>query len=143
MRTHWDRVRHAIGFEGIALVLITLVLSYGFGFEMAHIGILGVVFSVIATVWNYAYNLLFDHAMLRYSGQLQKNTKHRFVHALGFELSLLWITLPIMAWWLDISLWAALVMDLGLVVFYLIYAYLYNLAYDRVFPLPETVGTSA
>ncbi|QUJ67988.1 PACE efflux transporter [Photobacterium sp. GJ3] len=137
MRTQKDRIRHAIGFEAIALVLITWVLSQMFGFDMAQIGVLGVIFSVIATFWNYAYNLMFDHAMLKYSGQLHKQTRHRIIHALGFELSLLVITLPMMAWWLEIGLWQALIMDLGLVVFYLIYAYAYNLAYDKVFPLPE------
>ncbi|MDO6704791.1 PACE efflux transporter [Photobacterium sp. 1_MG-2023] len=137
MRTQKDRIRHAIGFEAIALVLITWVLSQMFGFDMAQIGVLGVIFSVIATFWNYAYNLMFDHAMLKYSGQLHKQPRHRIVHALGFELSLLVITLPIMAWWLEIGLWQALIMDLGLVVFYLIYAYAYNLVYDKVFPLPE------
>ncbi|MBD8512786.1 PACE efflux transporter [Photobacterium sp. WH77] len=138
MRTHWDRIRHAVGFELIALVLITLVLSQGFGFDMAKIGLLGIVFSVIATVWNYVYNLWFDKAMLKYAGHVHKSTKHRMVHALGFELCLLWLTLPIMAWWLEIGLWQALVMDIGLVIFYLIYAYVYNLTYDKVFPLPET-----
>ncbi|MEI8596515.1 PACE efflux transporter [Photobacterium sp. Hal280] len=138
MRTQRDRIRHAIGFEAIALILITLVLSQMFGFDMAKIGVLGVIFSVIATFWNYAYNLWFDHAMLKYCGKLQKQTRHRIIHALGFEMSLLVITLPMLAWWLDIGLWQALIMDLGLVVFYLVYAYVYNLAYDKVFPLPET-----
>lgn len=138
MRTQRDRIRHAIGFEAIALILITLVLSQLFGFDMAKIGVLGVIFSVIATFWNYAYNLLFDHAMLKYSGHLHKQARHRIIHALGFELSLLVITLPMLAWWMGIGLWQALIMDLGLVVFYLVYAYAYNLAYDKVFPLPET-----
>ncbi|MFP3345820.1 chlorhexidine efflux transporter, partial [Halomonas sp. SIMBA_159] len=65
--------------------------------------------------------------MLKYAGHVHKSTKQRIVHALGFEICLLWLTLPIMAWWLEIGLWQALLMDIGLVIFYLIYAYVYNL----------------
>ncbi len=38
-------------------------------------------------------------------------------------------------WWLNISLWDALIMDIGLVLFYLVYAYIYNIAYDKLFPI--------
>ncbi|WP_338053347.1 chlorhexidine efflux transporter [Pseudorhodobacter turbinis] len=35
------------------------------------------------------------------------------------------------------GLWQALVMDLAFVVFYLIYAFVYNWGYDQAFPLPK------
>ena len=57
-------------------------------------------------------------------------------HAIGFEGGLLLVALPLVAWWLSISLWQALLLDLGFVFFYLVYAFVYNLAYDKVFPVP-------
>ena len=44
------------------------------------------------------------------------------------------------AWWLDVSLWDALVMDLGLVVFFLIYTFVFNWAFDAIFGLPASAA---
>ena len=55
MRTTFDRIRHAIGFEIIGLILMVGILSQ-FGFELGHVGIMGIFFSIVATVWNYLYN---------------------------------------------------------------------------------------
>ena len=142
MRSTLDRIRHAIGFELIALALIVLVLSQLFGFEAHKIGTLGVAFSFFATGWNFAYNLLFDKAMKKYTGQTEKQFKHRVIHAILFEISLLWLTLPVIAWWLNISLVDAFIMDIGLVVFYLFYTYGYNLVYDKLFPLPVPAASA-
>ncbi|WP_407332226.1 PACE efflux transporter [Enterovibrio sp. 27052020O] len=140
MRTMTDRIRHAIAFEVIGLILIVSILSQ-FGFDAAHTGVMGIAFSVIATGWNYIYNVWFDKAMMKRTGTTKKAQKHRILHAVLFELGLLWITLPAMAWWLNISLWQAFLMDIGLVAFYLVYAYVFNIAYDKLFPVhSETVA---
>ncbi|ACH65680.1 PACE efflux transporter [Aliivibrio fischeri] len=136
MRSRFDRIRHAIMFELIGLILIVGVLSQ-FGFEMGHVGIMGVVFSLVATGWNYVYNILFDKYMLRKTGSTVKSTLNRVVHSLGFEGGLLILTIPAMAWFLNISILEAFILDIGLVVFYLFYAYVYNLAYDKAFPINE------
>ncbi len=46
------------------------------------------------------------------------------------------LLIPFIARYLGISLIAALVMDIAIVVFYLVYAFVFNIAYDRLFPLP-------
>lgn len=140
MRSRFDRIRHAIMFEVIGLILVVGVLSQ-FGFNMGHVGMMGVVFSLVATGWNYVYNILFDKYMLRKTGSTVKSTLNRVVHSLGFEGGLLILTIPAMAWFLNISLLDAFILDIGLVIFYLIYAYLYNLAYDKVFPINEIKAT--
>lgn len=136
MRTVADRIRHAIIFEVLGLILIVFILAQ-FGFDMAHTGIMGIVFSVLATGWNYIYNIWFDQGMMKWKRTYEKNFTDRVIHAVLFELGLLVVTLPIIAWWLGISLWQAFILDIGLVIFYLIYAYLYNLAYDKIFPIPN------
>ncbi|WP_153448337.1 PACE efflux transporter [Vibrio algicola] len=135
MRSKLDRIRHTVGFEVLGLIILIFGISKIFNMDMGEIGVLAIVFSVIATVWNYFYNILFDKAMLKRTGQLHKTTLIRILHAVLFEFGLLFITLPIMAWWLHISLIDALILDFGMVIFYLIYAFVYNLAYDKVFPI--------
>ncbi|MDP5293075.1 PACE efflux transporter [Oceanimonas sp. CHS3-5] len=137
MRTTRDRIRHTLGFEIIGLVMFAPLASLAFGHDLFEMGLMALVGSIIATLWNYAYNLLFDHAMLRLRGDVRKTTVIRVFHALLFEGGLLLLFLPMIAWHLGISLWDAFVMDIAMSAFYLCYAFLYNLAYDRIFPIPN------
>jgi uncharacterized membrane protein len=137
MRSTRDRIRHAISFELIGLALITPLGSFAFGMPAADIGVVGIGSATIATGWNYLYNLGFDHLMQRFTGGTQKNTTIRVAHAVLFELGLLIALLPLIAWYLGISLVHALTMDVSFAVFYVVYAFVFNWAYDRIFPLPE------
>lgn len=136
MRTVRDRLRHAIGFELIGLLIAAPLASWLTGVALSHMGPLALFFSVLATLWNYVYNLGFDRLLQQRQGHTRKSLWLRVWHAIGFEGGLLTVALPAMAWWLEISLLEALVLDLGFVLFYLIYAFVYNLLYDRVFPIP-------
>lgn len=136
MRTTRDRVRHAVLFETIALVLVVPVGGWVFGVDIAHFGIVAAVSTTLAMLWNYAFNLGFDHALLGLGLGLQKSLRVRVLHALGFEAGLLVILVPFIAWYLDLSLWQAFVMDLSLAGFYLVYAFVFNWLYDIAIPLP-------
>lgn len=138
MRTTPDRIRHAISFEVIGLLLVVPLGTIGFGIAAQHVGVIALVASLIATLWNYLYNLLFDRALKRWTCTVHKTVVMRIIHAVMFELGLLVVTLPLIAIYLGIGLWQALVMDMAFVVFYLIYAFAFNWAYDRIFPLPDT-----
>ena len=67
MRTRLDRIRHAILFETIGLVAIMGILSQ-LGFELGHVGAMGVLFSVVLDIgmvvfyllYAYGYNLVYD-----------------------------------------------------------------------------------
>ena len=93
--------------------------------------------SIIATGWNYFYNLLFDHSMVKLRGNVHKTVPIRLLHAFLFEGGLLLLFLPMIAWYLGISLWQAFMMDITMATFYVVYAFFYNLSYDKVFPIPE------
>ena len=137
MRTTRDRIRHAISFEIIGILLVVPLGSMGFGMDMHDIGVVTIIAATIATLWNYVYNLVFDRAMRRWKGSVHKTLAVRALHALLFEAGLLLVTLPLLAFYLGIGLWQALVMDVAFVVFYLVYAFVFNWGYDRVFPIPE------
>ena len=137
MRTTLDRIRHAIVFELVGLVLMIGGGSILTGFDAHSLGVIGIVASLVATVWNYVYNLMFDRAMLRLRGSVIKTHPLRALHALLFEGGLLVLLLPFVAWMLGVSLWQAFLFDLAIAVFYIVYGYAYNWVYDRVFPMPE------
>ncbi len=136
MRSRADRIRHAVAFELIGLFLITPLGAWVMEMPMHAIGFGRAVGSLIATAWNYGYNLVFDRALLRLTGGIAKSQPVRALHAVLFEGGLVLILVPYLAWQLGIPLWQALMMDLGFVGFYLVYAYAFNWAYDTVFPPP-------
>jgi uncharacterized membrane protein len=137
MRSVSDRIRHAISFETIGLVLVTPLGALAFHMPMHDIGMVSLVSATIATAWNFIYNYLFDVALQRVSGTTEKSGLTRVWHAGLFEAGLLVILMPFIAWYLDVSLWQAFVMDLSFALFYMAYAFIFNWAYDRIFPLPE------
>ncbi|WP_298491985.1 PACE efflux transporter [uncultured Maritimibacter sp.] len=143
MRTTSDRIRHAISFEAIALFMLVPLGAWLFHMPVHDIGVVGLVSATIATGWNYLYNLIFDRAMQRRRGTTQKTLALRIVHALLFEAGLLTVLLPFIAWYLGVSLWTALVMDVSFSLFYVVYTFGFNWAYDRLFPLPEWQVTKA
>ena len=136
MRTVPDRIRHTLSFEVIGLALIIPLGHRLFGLSHEAMGVVGVGSAVAATVWNYLYNPGFDRLMLRWTGSLRKSIAVRVAHAVLFEAGLLVLLLPPIAWYLGMSLWNALVMDLAIAGFYVAYAFCFNWIYDRVFPVP-------
>ena len=135
MRTHRDRIRHAVGFEIIALILSIPIMSFFFSFDIKDIGVIAIVGSIMATIWNYGFNIVFDKGMVRFKRSTFKTPAIRVLHVLLFESGLLMLYLPMVAWYLGISLWQALIMDASLVGFYLAYNFSYNWAYDKMFPI--------
>jgi len=137
MRNTRDRIRHSILFELIGLITVTPLGGWVFGVPISHFGVVAVVSTSLAMGWNYAYNLGFDHAMLRLTGSVKKTLRTRIIHAGLFEFGLLCLLVPFIAWYLDVPLWQAFVMDVSLAGFYLVYAFVFNWAYDIVFPVPS------
>lgn len=137
MRTTRDRIRHAISFEIIGILIIVPLGAMGFGMHTEDIGVVAVVSATIATLWNYVYNIGFDRMMKRCNGTVHKTLGIRLLHTLLFEIGLLVFTLPFIALYLGIGLWQAIVMDVAFVLFYLVYAFVFNWSYDQVFPLPK------
>lgn len=143
MRKPLDRIRHAVFFELIALLLVIPGGALLFGIGLKEMGVIGVGSAFIATAWNYVYNWGFDHALKRRTGTTLKTPGQRVFHAVAFEAGLLLFLAPFIAWRLQVTLWEAVLMDVGLAAFYLVYAYAYNWAYDRLFPLPEWAAEQA
>ena len=123
-------------YEAIAISLTSTVL-YLLGHSVTDAGVASVVASVIAVVWNLAWNTLYEawEARQRKRG---RSLGRRVIHAIGFEGGLVLFLVPFFAWWLNVSLWEALVLDAGLIVFFLVYTFVFSWVFDRVFGLPAS-----
>ncbi|MBB4955269.1 putative membrane protein [Agrobacterium vitis] len=136
MRTAKDRLRHAIGFELVALMIVIPFGVMFFHMPASDIGLITIVSAFAATGWNYVYNLGFDRMMKRRTGSVDKSLSIRIVHAILFEFGLLAILMPFIAIYLGVSMIEALILDLSLALFYVVYAFFYNLTYDHLFQIP-------
>jgi len=67
----------------------------------------------------------------------------RIAHAIGFEVGLLCFLVPVFAWWMNVTLLQALLMDLGLAMFFLGYTFVFNWAFDAIFGLPASATGAA
>jgi uncharacterized membrane protein len=137
MRSTADRIRHAISFEILGILIATPLAAFAFGLHAGDSAIIVIGSATVAMAWNYIFNVIFDHAMTRFSGTTQKTPALRIAHAVLFEVGLLVMLMPLLALYLGISLWQALLLDLGFALFYMLYALAFNWGYDRLFPLAE------
>ena len=53
------------------------------------------------------------------------------------------LLVPLIAWWLGVSLMQALVADIGLMAFFFFYTMVFTWGFDRVFGLPVSAVTAA
>lgn len=128
LRTTTERVLHAVIFEVAANVLVFIILIIGASAAPAKSALLTVVSSTLAMGWNYLFNLMFDRVQQQTG--FKKDWRMRCLHSVLFEAGLLLVLIPFAAWRLDITLLAALKLECGLVLFFLVYAYLFNLLWD-------------
>ncbi len=142
MRSTFDRIRQALSFE-VGLLIVTPLFAWAFDHPLGKIGSVALVGATVATLWNYAYNLGFDHALTRWRGDVRKTVTLRILHALSFEATLLAMLLPVFAWMLGISLIDALLMDLAFAAFYLVYTFVFTWVYDTLFPPPMPTHRTA
>ena len=125
-----ERFLNALTFEVIAIAICAPLGSWLLGYSLAHMGLLTLMISLLAMAWNMAFNALFDSAQRRWG--FTRNFKARAVHAVLFEIGLIMAVVPLAAWWLDIGLWAAFVLDIGIVLFFLPYTFVFNWTYDTL-----------
>ncbi|KVW69900.1 hypothetical protein WL04_09955 [Burkholderia ubonensis] len=129
------KITQAILYEAIAIACISPAIAALFGEGLVYSGALSATMSAIALLWNMVYNTLFE----RWEATRVQRTRtlgRRVIHACGFEGGLIFILVPVVAWWLDISWFDAFLVDLGLFAFFFCYAFVFQWAFDRVFDVP-------
>ncbi|MBU4424779.1 MAG: PACE efflux transporter [Gammaproteobacteria bacterium] len=137
MQGPWRRVLFVTLYELIAIVVATYGLAVLTGQSAAHSSVASVVASAIAVLWNVLFNWAFERWESRQAVR-GRSVRRRIAHAIGFEGGLVFTLVPLFAWWFNVSLWQAFVMDLALIVFFLCYTFVFNWGFDRVFGLPAS-----
>ena len=127
-----ERFFHALAFELLAIAICAPLGAWLLGYSLAHIGLLTLMISLVAMTWNMIFNAIFDRAQRRLG--FERTLMARVLHAVLFEIGLVLAVVPLAAWWLDIGLWEAFVLDIGIALFFLPYTFLFNLAYDHLRP---------
>jgi uncharacterized membrane protein len=129
------RVLQAILYEAIAIAVVGPVLSLAFEKPPASTFGLALVLSTIALTWNCLFNWMFERWESQQTAR-GRSLARRLAHGAGFEGGLVVMLVPVMSLWLDISPAAAFVANLGLLLFFFVYAIAFTWAFDRVFGLP-------
>ncbi|MEG3134939.1 multidrug/biocide efflux PACE transporter [Rouxiella sp. T17] len=123
-----ERIFHAVGYEIIALLICAPVAAWAMNKPIFDMGVLSILLSTAAMIWNVVYNSLFDHFWP--VNKVKRTLPIRIAHALGFEGGFILLGLPIAAGWLQIGLLEAFVLELGFFLFFLPYTLIYNWLYD-------------
>ncbi len=144
-RSLLDRLRQVALFEIGGLLLISPPFVWLSGVPAVDsIGLL-LILALIAALWNGGYNTAFDWIEGRLTGRTADHRPWplRVAHAVGFEGGLLLMTLPVIVLWTHMDWLSALVADIGLALAYMVYAFGFNLTYDRLFPIVAAHRTPA
>ena len=126
-------------YEGIAILCASVGLAALSGAGAGTSTALAAATSVIAVLWNLLFNTLFEAWESR-QARRGRSLARRAAHAIGFEGGLAAVLVPLFAWWLDVGLWEALLFDAALLVFFLVYTFVFNWGFDRVFGLPASAA---
>lgn len=129
-RSITERIFHGVLFEILAIGMATPLAAWLTGESLTAMGVLSAVISLMAIAWNMFFNWLFD--LLQQRMQFERNMWIRVLHACAFEVGLIILAVPFIAWWIDTTLLRAFTIDIGLILFFLPYSFLFNLCYDKV-----------
>ncbi|MBD7959625.1 MAG: PACE efflux transporter [Comamonas sp.] len=126
-----------VGLYELIAILCASLLFMAIGQDASASGGMAVAASTIAIAWNITFNWLFEKWELRQTKK-GRSLLRRIAHAVGFEGGIAAMLIPLMAWWFSISLWEATVMEAGLLVFFMLYTFVFNWSFDRIFGLPAS-----
>lgn len=137
IRTLRERVIQTLAFEIIGLALTVPLYQLVFGAAAGDSLLLIGAVAAAVLVWSPIHNTLFDIVDFRMTGRVASDRPHglRVLHAVTHEASSVVLTLPIIMALGDHGFWRALAIDLGLTLFYAVYAYVFHLAFDRLRPV--------
>lgn len=125
-----ERIFHAILFELLAILISIIAIKFTTTYPITEATVTIVLISLIAVIWNFLFNWLFDFV---FTGAREKRKLNiRIFHAVSFEIGLLIFTLPLISHILKISYTEAFIMDIGLTVLILIYTVIFNWLYDHL-----------
>ncbi|WP_052749239.1 chlorhexidine efflux transporter [Rheinheimera mesophila] len=135
MRNKLDWFRHALAYECGAIVLRTLCTLAAADTAVGRASAFSLLSSCTVFLLTLTHTKVFDYFLWRATGSLVKAGKVRLLHCVSYELAGAAISIPLTLWLLDFNLAQALWREALIFVVFLLYTYLYNYGYDRLFPV--------
>jgi uncharacterized membrane protein len=133
------KIVYAVTFEALGTLVASLYLWLVSEASPTSSMALAILTATIALCWSYVFNTLFETWESRQSVK-GRSFSRRTVHALLFEGGLVLICVPVMAWWLAVSLVEAVAYETGLILVFIAYTYLFTWGFDRIFGLPASAS---
>ena len=131
------RLTYVLLFEGIGIVLAGGFLAAFSGEAIGPTGIIAGDSPASPSAREYLFNTASEAWEARRTRR-GRPFSYRVAHAIGFEVTLSMLLVPVIAWWMDITLYQALVYEIGLITLFMAYTFVFNLGFDRVFGLPAS-----
>jgi Predicted membrane protein len=131
------RIVYVSSYEIIGMVISSVGLALLAGDSVEHTGPLSVMITTIAVTWNFIYNILYEKWEARQESK-SRTVKRRIGHAIGFQITLVMFLIPLIAWWMNISLVAAFWLDVAFIIIIPIYTFIFNWTFDKLFGLPAS-----
>ena len=130
------RVTYVFFYEVLSFLICAMILAVLSGSTISHTRPLSLLIAVIAVSVNFFYNYAFEWWEKRQHSKT-RTIFRRIAHAIGFQVVLVTILIPLIAWWMQISLVKAFLLDFSLMIIIPCYTFVYNYFFDHLFGLPS------
>lgn len=137
LRSGRERFLQTLLYEIGGLVLVLPLYAMVTGHAMADSLVLLVAVSIATMSWACAHNIGFDYVEARLTGRVASDRPQllRLVHAASTEVTSILVTTPVIVLMGGFGWWQALMVDIGLTLFYAAYAYVFHLGFDWMRPV--------
>lgn len=137
LRSPRERALQTLLFEVGGLLLVAPLYALVFSAPMEESFLIIAALAVAVMIWSPIHNTIFDVLDLRMTGRVASDRPHglRIIHAVSHESTSLVVTVPLLIWLGGHSLMEAILLDIGLTIVFAIYAYVFNIIYDRLRPV--------
>lgn len=132
-----ERVLQTCVFEALGIACVTPLFMTFYGTRASETLVLMIAISVAVIIWAPLYGALFDRIEGRRTGRVasERGAMMRVLHAVLYEITSAGMTLPLVMVLGGLSFGQAIGQNLWLTLFYVIYAYVFFLVYDRLRPV--------
>ncbi|WP_018108030.1 PACE efflux transporter [Bacteroides propionicifaciens] len=128
-RSPYERVFHAVLYEVVGIITSTPIIIFFTGKGIGDSGLIALIVSITATIWNYIYNFGYDKLLAKY--KIKKTSRVRVIHGLFFEVGLVFITVPILALTMGLGIIEAFKLEFAMLVYFFPYTIVFNWIYDK------------
>jgi uncharacterized membrane protein len=142
LRSWRERAIQTLLFEAGGIAVATPAFAYLFGAAPGESLTLIVALSVTVMIWAPLHNAAFDLAEWQVFRRVASDRPPhwRVIHAISHEASVMVVTLPMVMMLTGLDLKTALIVELGLTLFYAGYALVFYWLYDLWRPVPLGQG---